>query len=555
VTSLKPLAPFIWPEPRIRERITTYEGKPPFAEIALSATSLFGVTPALTIRGVDVLEEWLKANPDLKASVIIIVYPICATRQSDLDHLHAVVKRHADRLAAQVWPLEQVTDRSINALCFSTKNSDTVHIVVGPSEGLGLDPWGDGHLNFAFRADPSLVEAFRRHFDWLWTLSCEINSLRATAIPDLLLPQGSEEGARMWQAYMNELLSAAANTDVPRLVAHVVPETGEVTIKSADGVVQQSPTERLGIKKLDLLADRVARLYDRGTLVSIDKLSRIPPLDAPLDPGLFGDASELHQGNVTRKVSMRVSVLDENTLKEIDTRRQGLRTLLTKFTFGVADNIRWMPATARELFESELRKLNEQGKKLISDLLRGDVDAFLKGKHNGLVRDLNAMYSQLGGRGQVTEDVIAKVVENLKNRLTMAQKNNFMPKLSYSSISFAYTDNEFASPWQQAYSLLSDIATFPRNALTDNFFFRGLKTPEEELIKAMNVADDALLHDSGTFKLKDRCKTELDLLSKIEKASVEPKMRCDLVWKTIDGAPVRSIEEELVKNRHEEEAN
>jgi hypothetical protein len=63
----------------------------------------------------------------------------------------------------------------------------------------------------------------------------------------------------------------------------------------------------------------------------------------------------------------------------------------------------------------------------------------------------------------------------------------------------------------------------------------------------MNVADDVLLRDSGTLKLKDRCKTELDLLSKIEKAPIEPKVRCDLVWKIIDGASIPSIEEELTK--------
>jgi hypothetical protein len=86
-------------------------------------------------------------------------------------------------------------------------------------------------------------------------------------------------------------------------------------------------------------------LSDKGVLVSIDKLSRIPPLDAPLNPSLFGDTSELHKGNVTRKVSMRVSIIDEKTLKEIEKRRRGLRILLTKFTFGLADNIRCRTST------------------------------------------------------------------------------------------------------------------------------------------------------------------------------------------------------------------
>ena len=144
------------------------------------------------------------------------------------------------------------------------------------------------------------------------------------------------------------------------------------------------------------MADRIARLYAKGLLVSVDKLTRIPPLDAPLDPSIFGDPAEMQRGNVTRKVSMRVSAIDEKTLKDIDRRRQGLRTLLAKFTFGLADNMRWMPASARPLFEAELNRLNDEGQKLIADLLKGDVQAFVHGKRDALVADLNAMHRELG---------------------------------------------------------------------------------------------------------------------------------------------------------------
>jgi hypothetical protein len=82
---------------------------------------------------------------------------------------------------------------------------------------------------------------------------------------------------------------------------------------------------------------------------------------------------------------MRVSVIDEKTLKEIDKRRQGLRTLLTKFTFSFADNMRWIPLAAKGLFESELKRIDEEGQKLISIVLKGDVNAFIKGKHDALV--------------------------------------------------------------------------------------------------------------------------------------------------------------------------
>jgi hypothetical protein len=346
---------------------------------------------------------------------------------------------------------------------------------------------------------------------------------------------------------MHDCVDAAFFEDTAHAVADVDPDTGGVTLRSEDGEELAAPTEELGLKKLDPLAEHIARLYEKGALVSIDKLSRIPPLDAPLDPSLFGDSSELQKGNVTRKVSMRVSIIDEKTLKEIDKRRQGLRPLLMKFTYGLADNMRWMPATAREMFESELKRLNEEGQKLISDLLKGDADAFISAKRNALVADINAMSTELGRPGQVSDTVVARVVESLKNRFSKAQSSSFMPALSYSGISFASTDNSLVSPWGQAFSLLADIATFPRKALTDGFFFRGLKVPEDDLIDAMNVADDALCRDGGARGIKDRCKAELALLSRIERTPMESRDRCELVSRILAGDPIESIDEMLQK--------
>ena len=368
-------------------------------------------------------------------------------------------------------------------------------------------------------------------------------------IPALVLPKGTEEGARMWQDYFNNCIDGATDEDTPHAVADVDPTSGEVKIRSKNGQEITPPTEVLGLTKMDQLAEQVARLYDKGALVSIDKLGRIPPLDAPLDPRLFGDATELHRGNVTRRVSMRVSIIDEKTLKEINKRREGLRTLLTKFTFGLADNMRWMPGTARELFESELKRINDEGKKLVSDLLKGNVDAFIDAKRAAIAGDITAMYAALGRPGQATEDDIKRVVDSLKNRLGKAQSANFMPKLSYSAVTFARTDNALASPWGMAYSLLVDIAAFPRKALTDSFFFRGLKVPDDDLIEAMNVADDAVCRDLRVRGIKERCRAELDLLSRIEEAHLGSRDRCDLVWQILKGESLQAIDETLKKKQ------
>jgi hypothetical protein len=548
VNLLRPKPPYVWPEPRARERMAEYEYDPPFGELAYSAAAVFGIVSAPTAKGVGVLEAWLVNNATLNARLIVMVYPACSTRQADISYLLELAERIADRLIIHICALERVTDRGSNALCFvPAPTSDVVHMIIGPSEDLGMEPRQEGHINLVLRADPPLIEAFKRHFDWLWANSHELTAGRAALIPHLVLPEGTEQGERLWREYMNSLVVTPISEDRQPAVAHVDPDTGDVTLKSVDGQDLAAPTEEVGLKKLDSLAERVARLYEKGVLVSVDKLSRIPPLETRLDPRIFGDSAELRQGNVTRKVSVQVTVIDKQTLKDIEKCRQGLRGLLTRFTFGLAENMRWMPHAAQELFNKELKGVNEKGQALIASLLNGDLDAFMRARHGQLIQDINEMHTQLGRPGKLTEDVITKVEEDLKGRLIKAQSADFMPKLSFSRLSFARIDNSSSSPWGQAFSFLSDVATLPRKALTDPFFLRGLKAQKKDLMATMNVADDAVCRNPGALDTEDRCKAELDLLSEIEKASLESRDRCELVCMILDGAPVELVDEEMKK--------
>jgi hypothetical protein len=162
-----------------------YERQPPFDDLVRGSNSLFGIVSALTERSVDVLETWLDDNPDLKVRFVLMVYPACATRQADLSRLLQLVERMADRLAVHVRPLERATERAMNALCVLRLASDTAHMVTGPSEDLGLEPCQDGQVNLVFRADPTLVEAFKRYFDRLWVNARDITAKGTTLIPDL----------------------------------------------------------------------------------------------------------------------------------------------------------------------------------------------------------------------------------------------------------------------------------------------------------------------------------------------------------------------------------
>jgi hypothetical protein len=546
--TLSPEPPFIWPEPRVLEGISCYEPEIPLKTLALVSNSIIGIVSSLTCRGIDTLQEWVEANEGLQVRLLIAVYPTGPTTREDLARVKELAGRHSNRFEARITVCSKLTDRPTNGLCFHRKHDEICHMAIGSSENLGFDSSSDFKINFVFRADATLTELFSRYFTWMWARSRPIEAEGITLIPHLVIPEGTEEAAQMWQQYLVVCSQIADQTNKDAPAAVVDPSSGTVQIKSEDGKTLKSPAQEIGIPALDPLAEKIARIYEKGSLVSIDKLSRIPPLDAPLDPSAFGDSSEIHKGNVVRKVSMRVSIIDDKTLKEIDKRRQGIRALLAKFTFGLADNMRWMPSTARDLFEVELNRLNEEGQGLITKLLRGNVSAFIESKRERLTADISAMYAELGRPGQVTPDIIERVVDSLKARLDKAESANFMPALSYSNVSFAAMENSFASPWGQAFSLLKDIAIFPRKAMIDSFFLRGLKIPEDSLIEAMNVADDALLRNNQVRGIKDHCKAELDLLTRIERAQMEPRSRCNLVCDILAGDSIEKIEETLKKS-------
>jgi len=196
---------------------------------------------------------------------------------------------------------------------------------------------------------------------------------------------------------------------------------------------------------------------------------------------------------------------------------------------------------ARELFESEVNRIGEEGQKLISELWKGNVEGYINSKREALVNDINGMFLQLGRTNKVTDEVIDRVVENLKARFKRAQSTSFMPKLTYSTISFVHTDkdNAYASPWGQAYSLLADIAGFSRKALTDSFFLRGLKVSDESLLEVMNVANDALLRNQQSRGIRIAAKRSLTFC---------PESR-RLPWNRGTGVSLLNASSTLVKSR------
>jgi len=144
------------------------------------------------------------------------------------------------------------------------------------------------------------------------------------------------------------------------------------------------------------------------------------------------------------------------------------------------------------------------------------------------------MYEAYHPGGKIPDNAVTNILDELKTRLDRTKADKLIPKVAYSPVAFNPSQkSEWSSPWGQAFALLKGIAEFPREAMTNRFFWQGIRTDEDALIKAMNVAGDHLVEEYGGRKAKQRAELELDLIKQLEDASGDALDKCRALWTLI----------------------
>jgi len=216
----------------------------------------------------------------------------------------------------------------------------------------------------------------------------------SAAIPALVPAKGSPEASRMWSDYVETcraLIGGQTKKDLPEGWGQ--PTLFPDIAGSQNDHAQPSVTAVLGVPRLDPVAEKIAVLYQKGSLVSIDKLSRIPPLEMPLNPEWFGIKSFRRVGTVSRRLSYRVSVLTEEEL-DIENKRKAMRNLLQRFSFSLADGQWWMPDSAKRLFEQEVERVNSEGIEQLQKIIGQDVEAFIEKRKAKVLQDAEEVYQE-----------------------------------------------------------------------------------------------------------------------------------------------------------------
>ena len=525
-----PPVPFVWPALRVTQGDARYASDLPFESVIEHAIAVFGVVSAFDRKAIDWLEGLLADHPAVKLRIVFSIHPTCRTAESDLEEATRLTERHGARVAFRMYPERSLTDRGSNLICFNHADGK-LFIATGPSDNLGLGRRSGSHANLVLTPDTSTFESCRKWFDGLWQISGDLRPEVVRLLPKLVLPQGDPAAAALWEDFRNRCLEKAIVEN--KVVKEVVdPETGEVTLVDGDGKELTSPTDEIGAPKVDHFAERIVRLFDLGMLVTIDKRTRLPPLEAPIKAEWFDLASLQQNGAVSTRTSIKISPFDGETLDAINKLMTVASKMLPDYSYSIAKGVRWIPKEAIPLFEAAIVGANECAKAALGSVVGDDVNAFLEAQRDRIRSDAQKMYARYHGDRALPQQTVDTILDELRRRLGPTVGERLIPTVSYASVVFnPHQSSEWGSQWGQALGLMEKIIRLPREKMPKPKSVRGEQPTLSDLSVAMDVLEDPILKEFGTKEGYARAADELLCLDDlIAFDRPDNRVKCEAIW-------------------------
>lgn len=563
--ALPTMPPLLWPDTRYLAQIADYPEMPPMAEVIREADLISGVLVDVASGTLKWLVGLLELQPLRRIRLVIMISPACPTRETHLRSILALMKSYRGNSARPLdvrvlaTPVHYGPDCRHSTLppttiqAHNTKSGEC-WTCIGSVGDAGHGPIFPGSLNFVFRAEPALRNAWRKWFSYLQAIAAPLAD-DTCRIPHLVPPQGSEEAALAWAQFMADCAKLGEeNIATPT----VDPETGEVT---ADAEGDPPESWDGGDTALDALAEKFQEIYAAGSLVSVNELTRIKPLEIPVKAALLGQSSVKTVGTLTQKQSFSLKIFDEHICKEIDKCRK-IPDLVDVLSFPLSLGNRWLPNAAKPLLERELEARNERGLKTLVEALGGKPDYlthnvgvsdeekkarqeqikslvgdFIARQKDVILADLNQMYRDLKRGEAVPDDKAKEVLDEVESRVSAALSARLTPTCTYNSLAppdlspTAQDDN-----WIQPLSLIAESAKKFREQLANHFYFdrkfSGKAFTKEEFLQSCNVFDDHIVAKPEY----DRAKAEMIEIKEIMDSETTPKEKCEAVWKLVSSA-------------------
>ena len=184
-------------------------------------------------------------------------------------------------------------------------------------------------------------------------------------------------------------------------------------------------------------------------------------MELPVRAEWLGVESLRSVGLLSRETKYRLRIFDDKTHKDLNNRRNGVTTLLKRLSFPIAENLHWMPHAAKPLFQKEWKRLEDEAQTMILGLIGKDTPKFAKQRRQAIEKDANQFYQEFHPNESIDAETVSKIMMGLEDRLKCAVSGDYLPKVSYATISFApRAESPHVSNWAHARTLLVAIAKF-----------------------------------------------------------------------------------------------
>ena len=542
-----PTLPFVWPLPFDGTGLEGDGPRIPFEDAVADAESIAGIVSGIESRGVDWVEELLR-DTDRRALVILAVYAGCPTRSDDLLRLLKLQGSRTPKVEFRILPKSVGNGAPANCLAAIPLDGFNPVLFFGNTPNLSIAKHDATHLNMAFHADPLLTDKWGRWFDNTWAEASALTESTAM-IPSLVPARGSADAAAQWREYCESLMNESEQRkpeETPTSDEHDSESSAEEEDSTQGGPEDQAPSETIGIRKLDELADRVMRMLQNGKQVVIGYDSVVKPIKVSVTPDLFGQLRETWDGPVVQFQSFQVSAFSKKELKLIESYRTCSQSILEKLGLPLGSGLYWMPTKMILIYNREISLKDKEARETLNRIIGPHSRTFLDGKREQIEQFIKRTHLRLGGDGNPPQEILDKVLNRLLNRIDNALKSSLVAQPAYSEIKFTFHEqHSLEAAWAQVQKLVMAVTRFPRKALSRHDIPSGLATPKSWILQAMDIENDTILEIDRYYKERARKESHRDLrlLNLIDKSDIGARDRCKACFMMIDGIPRNSIQQ------------
>lgn len=539
------------PDTRVLDGSRRYPAPTALRDVFDKSTHIRGLLSGLDHRGV----EWLRhiaKQPTLQACHLVLgLYPGCPTWDDVLLDAFDIQEQAAGLMQFRVRARRDGLDRPGNLLWVSRGSEPSVLVVGNLGNGLITTRWDATDANLVLPLTDVGEQALINWFDLLHASSRPLTRDTAKA-PKLRLPDGTEEGARLWRDYLAKLAAAEAEQPAPV----VNPETGAV-----DHPTDPPPSKRVmtvaGVARPifpqpDPVLLAVQTAMAKGSFVSLDQVGRIPPIDMSIRPEMLGEMSTRRVGGASRRVAYRVSLFDEKTQKQLNNRHGDASKRLSAFSLMVREGQRWMPAAAFPLFEHELSDSQHKSREALVAAIGGkSADEVVTALSAKVKQELSELAKQAGISTTPPDSLLGEALDGLKKRLEAHLGKEGGPGITRMEARLSPHEEGSHSPWGTVQTFLASAARLPREVMSDPFRMRGLVSKPEALLTAFDLFGDPLVKRYlDRQRVDDQAKDELEMIEEIlGTETATPWHRAQALHRLIIGAAPADVTTALKQER------